>query len=106
MLFLGFFTLVSVVWYSVMIVQDFFSFETQDNLIKYELGPTLFVGYISTFLSLLAGLVTCCLPGPKSEDHDYRVSKPVYSVGGYRSTKTDIKPLYGKSEKTTTMEYV
>lgn len=70
-LFLGLLTLGSVSWYTAMITQDFFSYTNQDNLIRYEIGAALYLGYVSAFLSLVTGLSCFACPGEKDDVDEY-----------------------------------
>lgn len=67
----GLLTLGSVSWYTAMITQDFFSYTNQDNLIRYEIGAALYLGYVSAFLSLVTGLSCFYCPGEKDDVNEY-----------------------------------
>jgi len=54
-----------------MIVMEYFSFENQDNVFRYELGGALYLGYGSALVSLLAALCCFCMPGEKEQKNTY-----------------------------------
>jgi len=73
----------------------------QDNLFLFEIGPTLFLAYIVSFLSLVSSVLCFCLPGPPPNYHD-DYSKPKFSFapsGGDSYTKR-------KAEKGVAIEYI
>ncbi|XP_039250769.1 claudin-19-like [Styela clava] len=63
----GALTTASLSWYTAMIIQDFFSYTNYDNMMRYTLGATMYVGIFSAILSFSAGVIFLCLPGPKEE---------------------------------------
>jgi len=68
----GVLTLAGVSWYTAMITKDFFSFTNQDNMIRYEIGAALYLGFVSAFLSLMTGLGCFMCPGERDEADEYQ----------------------------------
>jgi len=60
----GTLVLASSAWYTTTIVNDFFSYKAEDNFIIFEIGPTLFLAYIASFLCFITTILCFCLPGP------------------------------------------
>ena len=77
-MFLGLLTFASVAWYTAIVYNDFFRVETQDNFIQWELGACVYLGYIASFLCVLAFFACVCRPGPreKSEKRNEYYYKP------------------------------
>nr|XP_002128468.1 claudin-19 isoform X2 [Ciona intestinalis] len=89
----GVLTLASVSWYTGVVVEDFFSVFTQDNMIIYEMGAALYLGFVSSALALLTAILCFCMPGPKPEDEDsppYKYTPTGYTVREPYETKVQI----------------
>ncbi|XP_076804860.1 claudin-3-like isoform X2 [Clavelina lepadiformis] len=67
----GVFTLGSMAWYTGLVVREYFSWENQDNIFRYEIGAAVYLGYVSSFFSIFAAIACGCMPGPRDETKDY-----------------------------------
>lgn len=102
----------SVSWYSSMVVEEFFSFKTKDNLVKYELGPSLYLGFVSSFISFSAGSCCCCMPGTTTDQGGVKTT-PNPTVGfptagnNRPAPKVELKSIeFYKPNRGALMEYV
>ena len=78
----------SYAWYTNVIIRTFFSLQDQDNLIRYEIGAGLFLGYGGSFVHLCAGAACFLWPGPKDDD-----------VSNYEYTPTNNLQTVNQSRK-------
>ncbi|CAK8698659.1 unnamed protein product [Clavelina lepadiformis] len=63
----GIFTFISVSWFTWKIYNEFFSFENQAGMFKWELGAAVYLGFVSSVFSALAFLACVCMPGPRDD---------------------------------------
>ena len=59
-----------MLWYTIIVYNDFFKLETRDNFIQWELGGCVYLGYITSFVCILAFFACVCRPGPRKKDDD------------------------------------
>ena len=85
----GVLVLVSVGWYTDVVIKEFFAYENQDNVFRYELGGAVYFGYSSGFISLAASLSCLCMAGPKESS---------YVSASYRSKTSNFDLKHSRSE--------
>lgn len=75
MCFSGLLSCASYAWYTNVLVRTFFSLQDQDNLIRYEIGAALYLGFGGSFVHVCAGITCFMWPGPKDDamEYDYKV---------------------------------
>jgi len=77
----GCLTLAAVSWYAVDVVQQFRRSQlNKETAFIYEFGSALYVGWVSSILSLISGAILLCCSYGSSEDsfddHPYNPAKP------------------------------
>jgi len=82
MVLAGILTIASVSWYAAEVVREFTEQKLTNSTFVYEFGTALYIGWISSILALVAGiLLLCCNCGSTEEQDDYPYSygpsKPV-----------------------------
>lgn len=78
MVLAGLLTLASVSWYAAGVVQEFNKQVALGATFVYEFGSALYVGWISSILALISGIILlCCNCGAVEEADEY----PAYNYG-------------------------
>lgn len=92
---------------------DFFSTQNMDNMIRYTIGATFYVGVASATFSFTTGALFLCMTGPKEKEYDnYNVAR-FMNAPDYASTfrpKISKRPYYRTENlppiRRNTIEYV
>ena len=71
-IFQGALSCVSYAWYTNELIRTFFSWQDEDNLIRYEIGAGLYFGFAGSFLHVCAGITCFLWPGEKEDSVDYK----------------------------------
>jgi len=72
MVLAGLLTLGAVSWYAAGVVQEFNQQQIVNATFVYEFGSALYIGWISSILAIIAGiLLLCCNCGAVDEPDDY-----------------------------------
>jgi len=91
-----------------MLHYDFFSVTNQDNMIRYEFGAALYVGFVCSIVSVVTGLLCICMPGPQPEKDHYHSSVYPYTraTSTRHSRKISDKEQVHSPTKDKYMDYV